>query len=419
MKARQAGWLILFFLLSMLLLTGCGGSSGNDASDNVSDDDDDDNDDNDNDDNDNDNDNENDDDNDDNNDDDDDDTTLPPLDFPAFVNDGHLYGVACYINSFLMKTNGWESIEAPTAFNDCKMVDSTSAVFSLAAVGNSQVYLYFDSEWMDLNFAGQLVEYAMHPFVFFDRENGFAAHYRYTSGIWQNFPELARADPIAPNDALHTDNDLSCLYHWDGSTSQQITCLTDHPINQGVPPEDMLTLLAIKYLALDDIWIAMNNQLLWAPVYFSHWNGTEWDQTIEVFKSAANLEEIYFHWEFLSESDGWALTNASDGECGEYAVLMKYHEGDWEQIVKEQPTAHYLEPACKPTLAEDMCNIFSVAAEEEVWMRCERHWRNYHEDVPSEHRDPYFLQFREGYFNFWSMHPFENGIVAMDVKANP
>ncbi|NLH47046.1 MAG: hypothetical protein GX444_00425, partial [Myxococcales bacterium] len=71
MKARQVGWSILFFLLSMLLLTGCGGSSGNDASDDVSDDDDDndDNDDNDNDD----------------NDDNDDDTTD---DFPIQLVDG-------------------------------------------------------------------------------------------------------------------------------------------------------------------------------------------------------------------------------------------------------------------------------------------------------------------------------------------
>ena len=354
-------WTLLAFLFAFLFSFACGGDDDDDAVDDDSDDDDSDDDTID----------------DDTVDDDDPFWPPPPLDLDPYQDDGQRLGILCGEKVFLLTGNAWQETEHEH-FRLCFALDENT--FFLNKADNGDVYRLENGVLEQIGHLWNKNKsyYELDVFTFFARDLGYFSKYKYTDEQWFDLP-IYEYDLVGPDDAVAVENDY-CLTHWNGSETETIVCLDDHPVYEQFSPDILpLYIAGIQYNALDDIWVALSNGG-YSPLVFTHWDGADWDKTQIIYEDGQGDFRIDLDWDFADAQHGWATVVVHVSYYSPVytnTLLLRYSDGAWAQVEKPQPPLpeNYLEYGYES--ANDRCYDISMCDSNEVWLFCERHYGHY------------------------------------------
>ena len=294
---------------------------------------------------------------------DDDDT----LWLPEYVDDGSRFGVYSGDHVRVLEGAGWEKIEHKLYYDACYAI--SLGLYVLWAHSYGVCDLIKNGELVSLNFdynefdTGELLP---DPFIFFDENLGFVSHYKYDNGVWSDFG-YDSYDPRAPDDFVVVTENGRCLAYYNGQNLNQIACNDTHPINDGLT-DNLFIFDVPKYVQPDDIWVQLKRSFN-DPIYFSHWNGLEWDQIMVALDDmvGSGEDEYWWHieWDFSSSDHGWALIEIEDYLYHYiYSKLWRYENGDWFLYDPGQP---FTKPG---SCVSDYCYRLSVVSDNEAWLIC-------------------------------------------------
>ncbi len=332
---------------------------------------------------------------DDDNNDDDNDEMPELLNLPEYRNDGRLYGVACGVDNLILTETGWEPVEIPfNYFNYCQTVDSQASVFGYDDdSGQDSVLLLTENGWQDLLYPLNFND-TLRPFIFFDRETGFAGRYLYQSGKWRRLWGRYLTDAAAPDDVVFIKD--NCIYHWNGSEDTLVACLADIPFEPLPDDMDSMELSKLKYFSQTDLWAACDDDG-YTPLYFAHWNGAEWDS---VYFAQAGWDDLSLDWDFVSSRKGWAV--AETVAYPPYHGSIRFYELtdlSWREIEKQQPPDSQTKYLHRDQGDIDPCGAVSVVSDTEVWFICSRSFSIGH----GYDSQAYFYQLLDGESYFWNI----------------
>jgi len=296
----------------------------------------------------------------------------PPLNLDPYQDDGQRLGILCREKVFLLTGDVWQETEHEH-FGHCFALDENT--FFLNKNNSGDVYRLENGVLEQIGHLWNKDKsyYELDVFTFFARDLGYFSKYEYTGDQWLELP-IFSYDMREPDDAVAVENDY-CLAHWNGSETETIVCLDDHPVYEQFSPDILpLYIAGIQYNALDDIWVAMSNGG-YSPLVFTHWDGATWDKTQIVYEGDLGDFEVGLDWDFTDAQHGWAVVYRQE-HTGEGWVtvssLYKYTAGVWTEIEKPQPPLpeNYSEYGYQG--ANDRCGKMSVVNENELWTICVR-----------------------------------------------
>jgi len=315
--------------------------------------------------------------------DDDDTPYIDPLGLEPYHNDGHLMGVACGNEDILiLGDESWEKTDLKH-FSNCQILEPYVAV--LIGQGKQKAHLYDNGNDIDLCFDDEennLFDSSLH---WFNRNLGYVGRHQYSSGEWQlwlsnNFSFLS------PNDVVFQSRwQYYCLKHWDGCNITPITCVDDHPVNEGLTEPYLFNIKHDSIVYQEDgIWILLYKSGEGNYFYITHWDGDQWDQTFEVPTSGFDSYE-FLNIAFSSPENGWALFHKDNFEY-QSVYLFHYTDGAWTYFPLERPTTE---------LYREICYDLSVVSDNEAWLVCSH-------IISDTHYAYYFIQILDDQQYLWN-----------------
>lgn len=359
-----------------------------------------------------------DDDNDDNDDVDDDDSSPPPS-LPDYQGDGHLSGIACGKWGAILEDGTWSSREDFADYNDCFALEKGTYYLANGSLGlaNSRLDKYENEILKGIELQFPIGSPIWRRLKFFHEEFGVINSLLYDETAFYQLP-FGFYDIRAINDIVHAGNssdDRDCLYHYTElkEGDNLISCLDPsfyEPPNE--LPENAY-IFKVHYFNLDDIWVAIKGSNAFPPVFFAHWNGTDWDIFFEATKENDwwSYNEGWIDWGFSDPDNGWALIYLSQWALDVKRVL-KYDSGQWDEITI--PPAFPC-PVEEQNCGEDHCLYLSVVSTDEAWFSCVHEYGDV--DDYGFHSDEYlyFGQYLNEEFFFWEAPP---GADNISIKSN-